>query len=191
MPQMRLSLPISLVSLVAFGSTKSLLTSCTSLKILVMSVDLGRAQGRAPSATCRGATLWPPWVDLRNNVYALVQDLNLILSLIKTPMKTITLVQKIKSNGELCAKSAQVITDLTARGLRQRINHLVPASEGYTLASKYQIDTAPFFIVTTDDGATHVYPIYSRFLKNVFNVEPAESDEIAEIMAQNSDMYFI
>ena len=112
-------------------------------------------------------------------------------------MKTITLVQKIKSNGELCAKSAQVITDLTARGLRQRINHLVtaderdPASEGYTLASKYQIDTAPFFIVTTDDGATHVYPIYSRFLKNVFNVEPAESDEIAEIMAQNSDMYFI
>ena len=162
-----------------------------------MSVDLGRAQGRAPSATCRGATLCPPWVDLRNNVYALVQDLNLILSLIKTPMKTITLVQKIKSNGELCAKSAQVITDLTARGLRQRINHLVtaderdPASEGYTLASKYQIDTAPFFIVTTDDGATHVYPIYSRFLKNVFNVEPAESDEIAEIMAQNSDMYFI
>jgi hypothetical protein len=112
-------------------------------------------------------------------------------------MKTITLVQKIKSNGELCAKSAKVITDLTARGLRQNINLLVtaderdPTSEGYTLAAKYQIDTAPFFIVTTDDGGTHTYPMYNRFLKHVFNLEPNESDEIAEIMAQNSDMYFI
>ena len=121
----------------------------------------------------------------------------LILSPIKTPMKTITLVQKIKSNGELCAKSAKVITDLTARGLRHDIHHLVtaderdPASEGYMLAAKYQIDAAPFFIVTTDDGGTHTYPMYNRFLKHVFNIEPAESDEIAEIMAQNSDMYFI
>jgi hypothetical protein len=112
-------------------------------------------------------------------------------------MKTITLVQKIKSNGEPCAKSAKVITDLNARGLRQDIHHLVtaderdPASEGYLLANKYQIDTAPFFIVVTDDGATHIYPTYSRFLKSVFNLEPAESDEIAEIMTQNPDLYFI
>jgi hypothetical protein len=112
-------------------------------------------------------------------------------------MKTITLVQKIKSNGELCAKSAKVITDLNVRGLRQDIHHLVtaderdPASEGYVLAEKYQLDTAPFFIVVTDDGATHVYPTYSRFLKNVFNLEPVESDEVAEIMAQNAYMYFI
>lgn len=119
------------------------------------------------------------------------------LSPIKTLMKTITLVQKIKLNGELCAKSAKVITDLTARGLRDNIDRLItaderdPASAGYILATKYQIDTAPFFIVTTDDHKTHAYPIYSQFLRNVFNVEPAESDEIAEIMAQNSDMYFI
>jgi hypothetical protein len=112
-------------------------------------------------------------------------------------MKTITLVQKIKSNGELCAKSAQVVTDLIARGLRQDIHHLVtaderdPASEGYLLANKYQIDTAPFFIVVTDDGITHIYSTYSRFLKNVFDLKLAESDEIAEIMAQNPDMYFI
>ncbi len=112
-------------------------------------------------------------------------------------MKTITLVQKIKSNGELCAKSSKVIADLTARGLRNNIDRLVtadernPSSEGYVLAAKYQIDTAPFFIVTTDDDKTHTYPIYSQFLRNVFNIESAESDEIAEIMAQNSDMYFI
>ena len=112
-------------------------------------------------------------------------------------MKTITLVQKIKSDGELCPKSAKVVADLTVRGLRQRIDLLVtaderdPDSEGYTLAAKYQIDTAPFFIVKTDEDATHIYPIYSRFLQHVFNIEPAESDEIAEIMAQNSDMYFI
>jgi hypothetical protein len=112
-------------------------------------------------------------------------------------MKTITLVQKIKLNGELCAKSAKVIADLTARGLRNNIDRLVtaderdPASAGYILAAKYQIDSAPFFIVTTDDDRTHAYSIYSQFLRNVFNVEPAESDEIAEIMAQNSDMYFI
>jgi hypothetical protein len=112
-------------------------------------------------------------------------------------MKTITLVQKIRSNGELCAKSAKVITDLTARGLRNNIDRLVtaderdPASAGYVLAAKYQIDTAPFFIVTTDDNETHTYPIYSRFLRDIFNLEPVENDEIAEIMAQNSDMYYI
>lgn len=112
-------------------------------------------------------------------------------------MKTITLVQKIKSNGELCAKSAKVIADLTARGLGHNIDRLVtaderdPASEGYVLAAKYQISAAPFFIVTADDNQTHTYPIYSQFLRNIFNLEPAESDEIAEIMAQNSDMYFI
>jgi hypothetical protein len=112
-------------------------------------------------------------------------------------MKTITLVQKIRSNGELCAKSAKVIADLTARGLRNNIDHLVTADEGdsasagYVLAAKYQIDTAPFFIVTTEDHQTHAYPIYSQFLRSVFNLEPAESDEIAEIMAQNSDIYFI
>jgi hypothetical protein len=112
-------------------------------------------------------------------------------------MTTITLVQKVKSNGELCAKSARVINDLAARGLRQDIHRLVTAdernlaSEGYKLASQYQIDAAPFFIVATDDGVTHIYPKYSRFLKNVFNLEPAENDEIAEIMAQSSDMYYI
>jgi hypothetical protein len=112
-------------------------------------------------------------------------------------MTTITLVQKIRSNGELCAKSAKVIADLTARGLRNNIDRLVtadeqnPDSEGYILAAQYQIDNAPFFIVTTEDHQTHAYPIYSQFLRSVFNLEPAESDEIAEIMAQNSDMYFI
>lgn len=112
-------------------------------------------------------------------------------------MTTITLVQKIKSNGELCAKSAKVITDLAVRGLCHDIHHFVTAderdtaSEGYTLAAQYQVDAAPFFIVATDDGVTHIYPKYSRFLKNVFNLEPAESDEIAEIMAQSSDMYYI
>jgi hypothetical protein len=114
-----------------------------------------------------------------------------------TLMKTITLVQKIRSNGELCAKSAKVIADLTVRGLRNNIDHLVtaderdPASAGYTLAAKYQISAAPFFIVTTEDNQIHAYSIYSQFLRSVFNIEPDESDEIAEIMAQNSDMYFI
>jgi hypothetical protein len=112
-------------------------------------------------------------------------------------MKTITLVQKIRLNGELCAKSAKVIADLSARGLRNNIDHLVTAderdstSEGYVLAAKYQIDTAPFFIVTTENNQTHAYPIYSQFLRSVFKIEPAESDEIVEIMAQNSDMYYI
>ena len=112
-------------------------------------------------------------------------------------MKTITLVQKISSNGELCAKSAKVIADLSVRELGHNIDRIVtaderdPASEGYILAAKYQINAAPFFIVTTDDDRTHAYPSYSQFLRNVFNIEPAESDEIAEIMAQNSDMYFI
>jgi hypothetical protein len=53
------------------------LTSCTSIKILVISVDLGRAQDHAPTQlTCRGAVLCPPWGYRSNSIYELVQDVS-------------------------------------------------------------------------------------------------------------------
>ncbi len=110
---------------------------------------------------------------------------------------SIVLVKKIKLDGQPCAKSARVLTDLVARGLLPRIHQVVTAderdssSEGYVLAAEHQVEAAPFFIVTKDDGATQVYRAYHYFLKEIFNQDVAEADKLAEIMAQNPDLDFM
>ncbi len=56
-----------------------MLTSCTSIKLLVISVDPGRAQDRAPTQlTCSGVALCPPWGYRSNSIYALVQDMSIL-----------------------------------------------------------------------------------------------------------------
>ncbi len=109
----------------------------------------------------------------------------------------ITMVKKIKLDGQPCAKSARVLAILEERGLLHQIELLVTADErdfdslGYVLATQYNVDSAPFFIVNNDDGSTSIYKAYSRFLKEVFHQEASEEEEIAEIMAQNPDLDFI
>lgn len=62
----------------------------------------------------------------------------------------ITMVQKVKHNGQPCAKSARVLSELETLELRDRIDHLVtadernPDSEGFALAAQYSVDAAPF-----------------------------------------------
>ena len=110
----------------------------------------------------------------------------------------ITLVKKIKQDGQACAKSARVLNELEEFGLLDRIDRIVDAderqvttSEGYALAAEHGAEAAPFFIVTNDDGSTRVFTAYYRFLKEVFNREASEEDEVGEILAQNPDLDFI
>lgn len=109
----------------------------------------------------------------------------------------IKLVKKIKLDGNDCPKSGKVLKELKDLGLIGQIDEIIaaderePSSEGFSLALKHNVEAAPFFIVTDDNGSTRVYTAYHKFLKEVFNQEVSESDEISEIMAQNPDLDFI
>ena len=71
----------------------------------------------------------------------------------------IVMVQKVKLNGDLCAKSIRVFHDLEARNLLGQIHHIFIADErdstsiGYKLAAQYNVDAFPFFIVTLENGS--------------------------------------
>ena len=108
----------------------------------------------------------------------------------------ITIVKKIRSDGSLCRKSAEVSEKLDQLNLSDRINTVVFADErefsspGLELARMHGVKAAPFFIVEQEEK-THVYTKYSRFLKEVLGHHTSESEEINEIMAQNPDLDFL
>lgn len=110
----------------------------------------------------------------------------------------IKLVQKIKLDGNPCRKSARVLNDIKKLNLLEKIDEIIDAdernklnSEGFNLASQYQISSAPFFIVENDEGSTRVYAEYYHFMKDVFQISISEKEEISEIMAQNPDLDYI
>lgn len=108
----------------------------------------------------------------------------------------IKLVQKIKKDGNSCRKSAKVLKDLEKLNLLDKIDEIIAAderqssSEGFDLAKKYNVLSAPFFIVE-NEGKTKIYTAYYRFMKDVFNVVVSEDDEISEMMAQNPELDYI
>lgn len=91
----------------------------------------------------------------------------------------ITLVKKIKVDGNPCRKCAEVEQRLIEADLLGRIDEIViadesnPQSEGMQLARQHGVEAAPFFIVTRDSGETAVYTVYFKFLKEVLNGEAA------------------
>ena len=108
----------------------------------------------------------------------------------------ITIVKKIRPDGRLCRKSAEVSQKLDQLNLSDRINRVVFADEreysspGLELARKHGVQAAPFFIVEQEE-ITRVYTKYSRFLNEILGYQTSESEEINEIMAQHPDLDFI
>jgi hypothetical protein len=108
----------------------------------------------------------------------------------------ITIVKKIKADGNLCRKSASVLEQLKQEQLLNYIDRIIfaherkPDSEGLILAAQYQVTRAPFFIVQHDDNSTQVYTSYSRFLSEVLNHPVVAKAEI-ETMAASPDLDFI
>lgn len=108
----------------------------------------------------------------------------------------IIMVKKIRPDGSLCRKSAEVSQKLEKLHLSDRINCVVFADEreffspGLELARKHGVDAAPFFIVE-QDRSTQVYTRYSRFVKEVLGHNISETEEITEIMGQHPDLDFI
>ncbi|MCC0177785.1 hypothetical protein I4641_12425 [Waterburya agarophytonicola K14] len=108
----------------------------------------------------------------------------------------IIMVKKIRPDGSLCRKSAEVSEKLQQLNLSDRINRVVFADEreffspGLELARQHGVTAAPFFVVEQEDS-TQVYTKYSRFFKEVLGHQTSETEEISEIMAQHSDLDFL
>lgn len=86
----------------------------------------------------------------------------------------ITMVKKIKEDGEECKKCREVTDRLTAGNELSLIDKIVyadmrdPDSEGLRLAKEHNVETAPFFIVEKEGNAT-IYKTYMEFKKKVLN----------------------
>ena len=87
----------------------------------------------------------------------------------------ITLVKKIKFDGEPCKKCQEVEQRLKDSNLMDRIDRIViaderdPGSEGMKLAAEHQVELAPFFIVEDEQGDVTIYTIYFKFVKEVLS----------------------
>lgn len=63
-------------------------------------------------------------------------------------------------------------------------------SEGMILAKRYDVGTAPFFIVDRPDGSV-AYTSYFRFVKEVLQKRGNEVDEIVDLLDTHADLEFI
>ena len=113
----------------------------------------------------------------------------------------VTFVKKILANGEPCAKCGDVERRLERSGLMSRIDRVVVAderdedSEGMRLAHRHQVQLAPFFLVD-NGGATTVYTVYLKFVREIFGGEPkppsageeAELEEARDLLRANPDL---
>ncbi len=85
----------------------------------------------------------------------------------------ITIVKKVKEDGSLCRKSAEVWSELQEARLLSHIDRIVfahehkPQGKGMSLAIKHQVSKAPFFIVEQENNPSQVYTDYSQFLREV------------------------
>ncbi len=109
----------------------------------------------------------------------------------------VTLVKKIKADGNPCRKCAEVEKRLIDSGLMNRISDIViaderdPRSPGMQLAARHKVDAAPFFVVQDADGAERVYTVYFRFVKEVLNASVSEQDEARELLERNPDLHYL
>jgi len=107
------------------------------------------------------------------------------------------MVKKLLADGTPCRKCAEVESRLAEAGLTGHIDRTViaderdPDSEGMLLARKHQVDLAPFFIVTDDQGKEIVYTVFFRFVREILNARPSEEEEIADIMDHNPDLDYL
>lgn len=118
----------------------------------------------------------------------------------------ITFVKKILSDGNPCAKCADVEARLVDGGYLARIDETLIADErdnespGMVLAHRLEVERAPFFVVRTpredstdtgtEDGSDEetVYTVFFKFLREVLEAPTSKSAEAAEILRDNPEL---
>jgi|TARA_R110000822_G_scaffold159476_9_gene299223 hypothetical protein len=109
----------------------------------------------------------------------------------------ITLVKKIKLDGSLCKKCEEVQQKLDATGQISLIDEVLiaderdPLSPGMEIASLFNVERAPFFLVEREGEAPEIHTIYFKFVKEVLNQKTLEEDELKEILNDNPDLDFL
>tara|TARA_B110000503_G_C6914976_1_gene316267 strand:- start:250 stop:585 length:336 start_codon:yes stop_codon:yes gene_type:complete len=109
----------------------------------------------------------------------------------------ITLVKKIKLDGSLCKKCEEVQQKLDATGQISLIDEVLiaderdPLSPGMKIASLFNVERAPFFLVEREGEAPEIHTIYFKFVKEVLNQKTLEEDELKEILNDNPDLDFL
>jgi len=77
-------------------------------------------------------------------------------------------------DGSLCPKCRDVLELLEKRGLRDRIDRIVPAApkepdgEGMRLVRRHRMKRAPFFVVEGEDGTETVYASVLQMIGELF-----------------------
>ncbi len=110
--------------------------------------------------------------------------------------RKITFVKKILANGSPCAKCADVEKKLQDGSQLQYIDETLiaderdPSSPGMQLASKLNVERAPFFVVE-ENGNTQVFTVYLKFVKEVLKKETSQLDLDQETLKNNSDLDYI
>jgi hypothetical protein len=106
--------------------------------------------------------------------------------------RTVTFVKKILADGQPCRKCADVEARLTASDYWGEIDHVVvaderdPASEGMQLATRLNVERAPFFVVE-NQGNTTVYTVYLKFVRDVLG-QSSETSEAQLLLHANPDL---
>lgn len=109
----------------------------------------------------------------------------------------ITFVKKINLDGSFCKKCDEVQQKMDAAGQNEMIDEVLiaderdPSSPGMELASLFQVDRAPFFLVESEGEAPVIYTVYFKFVKEVLNQKTQEKDELKEILNDNPDLDFL
>jgi hypothetical protein len=109
----------------------------------------------------------------------------------------ITFVKKINLDGSFCKKCDEVQQKMDAAGQNEMIDEVLiaderdPSSPGMELASLFQVDRAPFFLVEREGEAPVIYTVYFKFVKEVLNQKTQEKDELKEILNDNPDLDFL
>ncbi len=102
------------------------------------------------------------------------------------------MVKKILEDGSECKKCREVSERLSANDEMKFIDYIAyadvknPESEGFLLANKHSIDTAPFFVVK-DGNSEQAYKTYLQLRKNAFNKIPDREDQAIEDKRNNSN----
>ena len=102
-------------------------------------------------------------------------------------MMHITMVKKIKADGEPCRKCVDVMAKLERSGQLDSIDHIIaaderePVSEGHHLAAHHGIETAPFFIVRESSGEEKIYTSYLKLVREVLRGQVSQRDELMEL----------
>lgn len=112
-------------------------------------------------------------------------------------MSHISMVKKIKLDGTVCRKCADVMERLNNSGLIQQIDRVIiaderdPESEGMHLAQKHNVDSAPFFIVASEATKEQIYTAYFKFVRDVLQKPVKTRDELMELAASNPALDYI